>query len=456
MKYPKRTSPTIDKLAKEGVLFTQAISNGCATQASFPAILTSTYFSKYNDIPYLSENRMTITEVLKDNSYSTAAFHSNAWLSRNFNYDKGFDTFVDFEKRGRPKTKEEIDKMDADIVQSNIIRHLKDISKRRLNPTNPLYKWSRKLYRYYSYKVSLPYVKAEIVNRMAKSWLEENSPDKFFLWLHYMDVHVPYKPPSEYIKRFHSKNINDFKKIRLIESPKQTNSISKKDFEALIALYDSSIYYVDQCIGKFLNDLKEFGVYNDTLIIITADHGEQFNDHGEFYHNPPKLYDELIHVPLIMFHVDDSFEERIIKHQVELLDLSPTIIDYLENKSIGNFQGKSLMPTIRGEEEKGSSGVISETAFSGRKNNLPLLISYRTEKWKYIIDMEKKELELYNLQDDPGEITNVIAEYPEQEEHFESLLSQHISNANQEPVSTPEINIDEKIKERLRMLGYLD
>lgn len=430
--YARETTPNLDNFAKKGVLFTQAIANGSSTSASFPSILTSTYALMDPNYHYNSKFRTTIAEVLKESGYKTAGFTSNPYLSRYYNYDRGFEDFEDFLSPQIDKKK--ISKRVREIVKENKI----------------LYPFVRKLYKpllnveRYIKPISLPYQNASVINQKAISWLEKNT-SRFFIWLHYMDTHHPFVPP----KQFCNSNIFKIKRAENILC-KNPHIVSQNDLENIINLYDSTIMYVDQALTDLFQEMKKLDVFDNTFIIITADHGEEFKEHGGFSHTA-KLYDELIHVPLVLRGPTLPVNIKIDK-LVSLLDLAPTILDYLNLPDCNNFKGESLLPRIMEKENVwNEEGVISETLTKNGKVAISMeegymLISYRTKEWKYILNEEKNKRELYNLENDPFETKNLYDKKREMARNFEKKIEEHVKMEKRAQKTVIEMT---RIKKRL-------
>ncbi len=409
--YSRKTTPNLDNLAKKGVLFTQAIANGSSTPTSFPSILTSTYPLMYPDYPHISKLRTTIAEVLKQNGYKTAAFHSNPYTSRYYHYDRGFEVFEDFLS---PQTdKKRMSKRIGNIIRKNEM----------------LYSFVRRLYKPLSSvkrrtsSISLPYKRASVISQKAISWLEKITSE-FFVWLHYMDTHHPFVPP----KKFRNANTHQIKRAEYILG-KNPPIVSQTDLQNIINLYDGTIMYVDRVLGDLFQELKRLEIFDKTFIIITADHGEEFKEHGGFSHTA-KLYDELIHVPLLLRAPTLPADIRVDK-QVSLLDLAPTILDYLDLPDCKHFKGKSLLPVIRQKKEVWSEqGVISETLTKNGRVMLSIkegykVTAFRTKSWKYILNEEEGKKELYNLTNDPHETRNLYDEERGKVRKFEKKVAEH-------------------------------
>jgi arylsulfatase A-like enzyme len=431
--YPERTTPNLDYLASTGILFSQAISVGSWTATSFIAILTSTYPLMYGGQLRITDSRTTVAQVLKEHGYHTAAFHSNPWLSSYFGYHRGFDTF---------------DSSMSKIGSESLLRKPKELVKRIIGTKGKLYHFISQLYDF----MSIHPVGSDL-NRKAVRWLRDN-PSNFFLWLHYMDVHEPYYHPSfkkfSPFERYHLSKLT----YRAIRNP---GSLSPEEVNKLIHLYDAKISYVDKIIGSLLRTLKPNNMLDNTFVVITADHGQQLMEHGYCSHGGFHLYDELVHVPLII--IGPGLPSQVISQQVSLLDLAPTILDMLEIEKPRAFLGNSLLPLITGNKvQPGDIQAISETdstvdAAHPRSWDARLqldthqrVISLRTGKWKYIYN-ERGQDELYHLEDDPKETQNMIDAQPDIATELRAKIMAHIEFEDR---STP--GERELIKARVRKL----
>lgn len=451
--YHRNTTPNLDKMADDGILFTNAIACGPDTPSSIAPLLTSTYvllpLVAYGGLDELKagvadepdklknrlkefemigamtfeiyNNKTTISEILKKNGYNTAAFHSNPFLSGHSNLGKDFDFFYDSFSNlgGSRKYKIKIRKM----LEKNI---------RLFSSIKYLYN-----------KIcsdNTPYDRAETINKKAIAWLKDHN-NNFFVWIHYMDVHFPYKPLKKFQHHFRSSPMCNLEmsnlNYKLTHKPEE---ISEDEVHDVIDLYDAEIKCVDHAIKSLLDKLDAMDILDDTLIIVTADHGDEFRDHGDFIHNA-KLYDELIRVPLIIY--NSAYKNIKVDDTVSLLDISPTILDFFGIALPESFQGKSLIPLIQGT--RASSGVISESLGKGKLN-----ISYRTNDWKYIMDDTTIKSELYNLKNDPKETINLNEGAGEKALEFKLKIREHISK--QETVDTKLKGRKEFAIKKIRML----
>jgi len=423
--YYRKTTPNLDLLAKNGVLFTNAISVGSETVTSVQSILASNYplehfvmsggIEKFyaalqnseRAIPksekaivleiYRHGNR--IAKVLEDYGYTTAAFHSNPLLSWYYNFGTEFDHFDDF-------------------ITPNVARKYK--IRKKLQKYGKLLNFIRYMY-YKIHRTNEAFVgkRAETINKKVISWLKEwlkENKSNFFIWIHYMDVHDPYMPLKEFQSYFRSKPLNN-SKIQNLVFKRGSNKLSKSDLEDLIDLYDAEIRYVDHAIKSLLDELSEMGILDDTFVIITADHGEEFGEHGNFGHGYGKLYDEIIHVPLII--CNSPYKNVKVDNPVSLVDIAPTILDLLDIPAPRSFQGESLIPVIKGERTP--LGAVSESLLKGT-----FVVAYRTREWKYIFYEGDNRRELYNIESDASEVKNLYGSESEKAREFELKIKEHI------------------------------
>ncbi len=417
----QKLTPYLDEIAKKGVLFKQAFSYGSTTFTSIPVLLTSSPIIPYyhyinlnmkrgtnlNDrfrtykevIKKVFELKPTIAGILKLHGYKTAAIHSSPYLSRFYGYDKDYSYFDDslnehgFIKRITEKVKI--------LLASSKIQNL-----------------AKRIY-FFINQNDIPYERAEVINKKAISWIKDGNTENFFLWLHYMDTHVPYKP----IKRFRP-DISSLRMSNLNRKLLSDLNLSDKELTEIEELYDGSIKYVDYSLKSLLEELNELKILDETIVIITADHGEEFKDHGGFLHQETKLYDELIKVPLIIYNTD--YKDIVIDEPVSLIDIFPTIIDLLNLKIEIKLSGTSLIPIIKGEKNPGV--MIQGMGVNELDGNFKTIVAFRTKQWKYIIDRMRNKEELYNVINDPKEAINLSTINKNVAEDFKSIILEYTSN----------------------------
>ena len=405
-------TPNIDKLAKESVVFTRAFANGPGTNQSFPAILTSTYFLMHGGMRLLP-HYTTLAEVLSEHGFKTVAFHSNPFLSKSLGWSRGFSEFYDFM---------DVVKSPSAFITKQQSRSLTGMLTRfgstilRASKSAKVQHFLKKVYYRFSH-LEIPYLEAKKLNEYVIGWTERNLDNKFFLWMHYMDPHYPYVPPEEYLPYFSSR-----KEAFDYNLSVDYNNPSREEVEILRRLYEGEVRYTDLCVGEFLHYLNEKNLLDDSLILLMADHGHAFMEHQFFGHNPEILYNEVLHIPLMIFGLD---EKRRIDACVQLLDVSPTVLDVLNIKKPPSFMGKSLLNAIGNHK-----AVFSESAkpdLINLKYDLnKKVISCIKDKVKLILNELKGTIELYNLDKDFQERDNCSENEKELCNWMLSLIENHL------------------------------
>ena len=357
-----RFTPFIDSIQDRCIRFTKAHSPGPYTQAAFPGILTSSYYLEYGRQKMLSEKRVLISEVLKRAGITTAAFHSNPYLSAYFGWNRGWDVFYD-------SMEDEVDD-------------------------------------------KVPYIKAEKINNKVSAWLSSHiggiaGYNPFFLWVHYMNVHEPYVPERKYIDMVDpSIDLDEEEMLRLFQDVVLKRDTSDKGVvELLKKLYFAHVRETDDGVKKFFGILEKSNLLKDSLIIITADHGDEFGEHGGLSHDG-KMYSELVNVPLLIY---DPSRERgeVCDTLVTTLDIPPTIIYLFGLNQVDAFEGTSLLP-LQGYPIKGVFGEAVDKRGSTEKGEEKEVHYYREGDLKIIYCESNDSWELYDLKSDPKELNNII------------------------------------------------
>ncbi|MFA4990021.1 MAG: sulfatase [Candidatus Omnitrophota bacterium] len=405
--YKRNTSPTIDRLAEQGVIFTDFIAPSAHTAPSNASLVTSTYPNLHNvkdwGYQFAQEMPRTLPILLKEKGYNTAFISDQIGLTSIQEFKSGFDTF--------------------DVVRS-------------IN-RNPL-----------------PARIIEITD-LALNWLRNNKHKKFFLWVYYLSPHGPYVPGRPYNKIFfHDEYYNINKSIPISQDSYNQTSIGTipsylsvdgvNDVDYYISQYDGEIRRVDHQISRLLEELKKGGLDKHTVIIINSDHGEALGEHARYFCHVNSLYDELIKIPLIISWDKKIPSSTVINQQVRLIDLMPTILDILKIK-FDPRQGQSLLPLIT--QQVGNFPLF---AYSEQFN----LVSVRMKKWKLIYDQNSMRYELYDLKNDPREERNIVALRSGMFKFLRFKLSEYLSDAKvcNKPVKS---FMHKEVKEKLRTLGYV-
>jgi len=287
-------TPHIDSLKDNIVIFKNSHATGPYTQASFQGILASEYYLEYGKEKKLNKNKILISEPLKSQGIHTVGFHSNAQLSYFFGYNKGWEVFYD-------SMKDDVSDM-------------------------------------------YPFIRGAEINNKVKGFLTNfNFSKPLFLWVHYMDVHEPYIAEGKYLSKI-DPNIKLSKEemFSLFKNTILPRDISDKDkVGTLRSLYMAKVAETDRYLKELFDIFGSHNLLDNSTIIITSDHGDEFLEHGGLSHDG-KMYAELINVPFLVY--DKSFSHTTIDTPVSLIDIPPTICSIFGVQPAPSFKGKSLYP----------------------------------------------------------------------------------------------------------------
>lgn len=429
--YDRPTSPTIDSLAESSHVFENAFAHAGVTRNSFPAILTSSYPHMYGGYERISERRTLVSELLSNEGYSTAGYHSNLYLSSDFGYARGFDTFYDSKS------------------EPTITARLRQAAKQRLDQDSRLFSVLKRAFerteKHAGVEIGSAYVDAEEITDLAVESVRSMDGDApSFLWIHYMDVHHPYLPDAEFQRHFRDDPVPERRAVQLrrkmLESPEDVSDRERQD---IVDLYDAEIRYTDREIGRLISTVREHWG-EDVLIALLSDHGEEFGEHGQFSHNTH--HDEGIHVPLIL--QSDPGGGRY-DDMVGLIDVAPTIADSVGIDAPASFYGHSLERLVDGDSWPRNS-VIGEWGPSepGERR-----FFYRSRDWKYMRWDDVRE-ELYDLKEDPRELENVASDEPPALADIRDAVDEHVELVDSTQTDLGDVEMDDSVKERLELLGY--
>ncbi len=398
--YEKDTTPTLDALAADSFIFERCVAAGSWTVPSTMSIFTGLWpsvhqvLNKYTVagpatmVPTkLNTAIPTIPDYLGQQGYRLVAFTGDAGANGRFGYDRGFEIYLDDVKFGG---------MDYSVPA-------------------------------------------------AQEWLRDNAGSKFFMFLHGYDAHGQYDPPEGYRNVFVDEKYKgamkggkeeqgELRELGLANKYKPGSDgeavldLHPGDFEFHAALYDEKIQDADARFASFMETLGELGLREKTIIVVTADHGEEFGEHGYLDHGPT-LYDELIHVPLVV-HVP-GYKGTRIPGQVRNVDILPTVADLVGYELPFMTHGTSVLPLMRDEEQP--LVAYSETDY--RLFTHKRAIVDADGRYKFVLTLENGKKELYDLQEDPGETTNVVESQAKEAYELEQELIAWMLSMNQDPES---------------------
>lgn len=385
-------TPNLDRLAAAGVQFENAFASVPLTLPSHASFLTGLHPSRHgvhdNGSYRLPEERKTLAERLSDAGYRTAAFVASFQLDRKYGLAQGFEEYDD-------RMPAEFRIHDERIAAGPAAEELRRSASER---------------------------RADEVTTLAEGWLARADQKPFFLWLHYFDPHEIYDPPPPFDRIGRART-------------------------AAAAAYDGEIAYLDRELGRLIAYLYDMHIYDRTVIILSADHGEGLGQHREIYHDS-FIYDSTVRIPLLLSGgaVPVGWP-RLVPGAVRSVDLLPTLLEAagipLEEEG---SDGSSWFPLL--DSGKGGPGwrTYLET-YSPTHNRTSELFGVRTGRWKYI---EAPIPELYDVEADPGETRNLIAARPDTARALRADLLARLPEK-----SAPPLDVDEATRAKLEAIGYV-
>jgi arylsulfatase A-like enzyme len=352
--YPRDTTPALDELARDGVVFEQMVAQSSWTKPSMASVMTSllpAHHEAVRRLEYLSPDHATLAEELQQSGWSTGAVLANAVLyAARAGFDQGFEYFAGLHGRKVRRSRQ---------------------------------------------------VPAAAVVDAALDWLETRRGEPTFLWVHTMDPHFPYDPPSPFDRRFASDPVPEER------VPPGLSPAKAREWRGWIDQYDGEIAYGDQELGRFLGELETRGLYDRALILFLSDHGEEFLDHGGLRHGFT-LFEEVVRVPLLVKLPGGGHAGRRVARQVQTIDVMPTILRAAGAAAPGAAAGRALQDVLDGD-------APPVPAFIETQHWEATALGVRTETEKYIRHFGPEDQELlFDLVRDPGERTNRAAGGAEQ------------------------------------------
>jgi arylsulfatase A-like enzyme len=447
----ERHTPVMDSLADRGTVFDRAFATGNWTPFSFPSILASRpVFADTGQIGV--DSVPTLAGTLSDAGVATGGFNAaNGFLTSHWGYDDGFDEFEPF-----------VASVGSSIYSRYLARHptVEAWLQLATSPARRLSSWLR------GNTDDRPFLDTSRmfdIEHAATSFIEEtDSP--FFLWIHYMDTHTPYVPAPRYIREVSSNLLGTH---RMIHAHTRTGlgwEVGERTLSDLRTLYQAAVRQVDASIGRLLETLSATGDRDETAVILVGDHGEEFQEHGHLAHYP-KLYDELIRVPLV---VDvPGTDSRRIDGQVGLDSIPPTVTDLLEIEAPKAWRGSTLAPSVFEGAAPPDEPVVSVTVRGEEVTTQPiprslddgdLFVSVRDRDWTYIENVDSGTTELYYRPSDPAQRTDLSAEASAENrrvlEGFGSIASDHARTLRARHGDGPKGDVDDDLERQLEALGY--
>jgi arylsulfatase A-like enzyme len=412
-------TPAIDALAADGVRFARAFAQASWTRPSMATILTGLYPSSHGAVhkaDALPDRVDTLAELLAAGGYYATAFVDNVNIAPTFNFQQGFAEYHYL----APAL---LFGASDPAAQLALYSGLRLVRERFLTRRVDVHHYYRP---------------AEEVTAAAVRWLDAPGGRErpFFLFVHYMDPHDPY-----FVHPF------DGEGYARVAHPNPAPA----ERDRYRGLYDGEIAYLDEHLGGLVRALRDRDLYDDALIVLTADHGEEFHEHGGWWHGTT-LYDEQTHVPLVVKAPRGARAGTVVSGLVTSLDIVPTVLAEAGIAIPATLPGRPLLARDGGAS--GHERVFAEEDFEGN-----VLQAVRTPQWKLITanagnPRGLRPEELYDVGRDPGETTDVAASADATREELRAALGRAVVEARAEAGAGAQGAIDTATSERLRALGY--
>lgn len=441
---PRATTPNLDRLAAQGLVFEQASVTAPWTLPSHASLFTGLYPSQHGaevSYPRLADALTSLPEVFARAGYQTVGFSNNPWIGLNTNFHQGFDLFEGLWNGADPWQR---------LTLVRVLGSVPGLA-----------------------RGAATLGQAELTDRRVGWWLDQvrSARAPFFMFINYIDPHFPYNPPEPYRGRFlrpenreTAARINA-RALKLIPPPMR---VEPRVLAALRDLYEGEVATLDAAIGDLTADLRRRGLMDDTAIVVTADHGENIGDHDLLFHQF-SVHESLLHVPLVL-HYPKELKPRRVSTPVSIADVYPTLLRLagLSVPGKADLPGRDLVDAPAAPD--GERWILAEY-----KGPLASMAKYRPEAGQTLDESYfKRDLrsiragglklvwasdgrhELYDLAADPWEAHNLIAERADAAGRLESDLKQALAGlkgAHGGAGTGPEL--DENTRRELRALGYV-
>lgn len=421
--YARTTSPAIDRLAAEGLLFEQHVSSSSWTLPGHASLFTSvpdSVHGAFDTDRRIPESMHTLAERFREAGWRTQGFFAGPYLHPAFGFGQGFESYLDcasYKERmdGKPAGEWAMDK---DVQRAS---H-EDIT----NPT---------------------------VYAAWQKWLAQRQPGPFFTFVHLWDVHFDYIPPPPFDKQFDPDYAGSVTGRNFFTDPAINAQMPERDKQHIVALYDGEIAWTDSFVARMRADLEREGLLENTIVVITADHGEELFEHGGKGHRRT-LFDEVLRIPLVLRYPAALPRGARIQAQTSSIDVGPTLLELAGLPAATDVLGTSLVHFARDPASAHPRRAVSELASVGRN-----LRTVRTLETKLFDDAGRNLGYWFDLARDPREqqpITEfeseagkrALAGYQAEVQHLEAFLNAH-------PPSSASSDVPPDVRHGLKELGYI-
>ena len=426
----RATTPYIDTVASAAAVYEKAYATTFWTLPTHASIFTGLYPSQAgatSETLHLPDSNVTITEMLRQSGYATAAFSCNVWVSKERGFAKGFDEFAEMWRQANQTV-----------------------------------------------KAGGPDMTELITTDKITSWLTTTGKkEPFFLFVNLNSAHLPYEPPKPFLDRFlrhdyDKRNIARISRIHGIWAHLTGKiKLTKNDLDIMNALYDAEIAVADYCVEQIIETLKKLDALDNTLVIITSDHGENLGEHGMIDHLF-SMYDTIIHIPLIIRYPARFPAGMRNDDLISQIDIAPTILDVCNIQNRSNLllpdrmslasKDREIRKYVFAENDRPISGIELVKRMdphfdvSGIDCRMRML---RTRRDKMIWSIGVNE-ELYNMDSDPDELVNIADNDPARSNKLQNILKVWMQEIGQLGETPSFISQDKESMEKLRSLGYIE
>jgi arylsulfatase len=398
--YRRQTTPSLDVVAESALAFRHAYAECPTTSCSIPALITGVSFLGGGAVgtgQQVSDDITTLAEYLQLHGYHTVGMSATPNNSASRNHDQGFDDFRELWGRDNPNHGAlSMSRLAAEVIQSQ-------------PPEQPL-----------------------------------------FLQLHYLPPHQPYEPGPDF-DRFSDPGYDGPIWPRMSLKPFNLGAeiLEGEDLDYLIDLYDGNLLRADAAVDLVFEALRSAGRYDDSLIVVTSDHGEAFMEHGRQGHNTT-LFDEMLHVPLIVRLPGGALPTGVDTGRLaSLLDLVPTLLGYLDIPTVAEVDGIDLLTRVPDPQRP-------RVLFARTSHPDAPMLAARTPYWKAIAWPRREVQMLFDLQADPAEQDNLVGERPIMFAGLGLLTRRHLLETRGRGLEGAPVELTPEAEEALRALGYLD
>lgn len=392
--YSRATTPEIDRLAGQSLVFRRCYSHSSYTPPSIATLMTGLYpyetgVFHFSDV--LPESVTTLAELFQRRGFQTAAVVSNFVLRKGTGFEQGFSTFND--------------------------EMLEKESHRNLMERN-----------------------AAGTTGAALEWLQKKAGSPFFLWVHFQDPHGPYSPPAPYDTLFNGVPVDNprksFYRRKFVRERVPDYHVPGVSYDSYVDSYDGEVRYVDAHVGALVKGVKKLGLFKKTLIVLTSDHGEAMGECRRYFEHGKFLFPALIHVPLIIY---DGRTTRTVDETVQHLDVFQSLVQTF-NLDSSSSRGRNIL-----SKDINDLYVFSETDFYARLTG---------SKFQFGWEKGKDGHSLYDLNVDPEGASDVSSQdaYHDVLREIRAISDRIDPAARRSP--PPTSIISEEIREKLKSLGY--